>query len=169
MQKNLVETLVGTGVLLVAVFFVLYSSSVTNSSSGSSYNLRAQFQSVQGVGVGTAVKISGIKVGSVKKIKLDPESYQALVELAINQEVKIPDDSTVTIGSEGLLGGNYIRLLIGGSDEVLKNGDRFQYSQGSVDLSDLLGKVFMSASNNASANKAGSASGEVNSGQTGKK
>ena len=156
MQKNLVETLVGTGVLLVAAIFALYTFSATNSTSRSSYNLRAQFQSVQGIGVGTPVKISGIRIGTVKSIKLDPKSFQALVEMAINQEVQIPDDSIVTIGSEGLLGGNYVRLLVGGSDEALKNGDRFQYSQGAVDLSDLLGKVFMSAGNNASAGKNGS-------------
>ena len=153
MQKNLVETIVGTGVLLVAAVFAVYSFSVTNSSGGSSYNLLAQFQSIQGIGVGTDVKISGIKIGTVKAVKLDPQTYQAMVELTINQDVKIPDDSTVTIGSEGLLGGSYIRLLVGGSDGVLKNGDRFQYSQGAVDLADLLGKVFMSASTNSAAKR----------------
>ncbi|MDI9407895.1 MAG: outer membrane lipid asymmetry maintenance protein MlaD [Candidatus Pacebacteria bacterium] len=155
MHKNLVETLVGTGVLLVAVLFAFYTFSTTNSTSRNSYSLLAQFQSVQGVGIGTAVKISGIKVGTVRSVKLDPTSFLAMVELTINDEVKIPDDSIVTIGSEGLLGGNYIRLLVGGSDGVLKNGDRFQYSQGAVDLSDLLGKVFMSAGTNVSAGKNG--------------
>ncbi|MCX8501455.1 MAG: MlaD family protein, partial [Alphaproteobacteria bacterium] len=100
MHKNLVETIVGTGVLLVAAIFAIYIFSATNSSSSSSYNLRAQFQSIQGIGVGTAVKISGIKVGTVKSVKLDPQSYQAAVELAINQDIQIPDDSTVMIGSE---------------------------------------------------------------------
>ncbi|MDI9349649.1 MAG: outer membrane lipid asymmetry maintenance protein MlaD [Candidatus Symbiobacter sp.] len=160
------ETLVGAAVLLVAMIFVAVVIKRTDSTSPRSYPLFAEFQNLQGIAVGNAVKISGIKVGEVRNVSLDRDSYQARLEIGVNKGIDIPDDTLITIGSEGLLGGQYIRLLPGGSDNMLKPGEKFHYSQGSVDLSELLGKIFMSAGQSQSQSSQPDGQGQTGQGQT---
>ncbi|MCX8505103.1 MAG: outer membrane lipid asymmetry maintenance protein MlaD [Alphaproteobacteria bacterium] len=138
------ETAIGALVLLVAVGFIVFVIQRTDLAGHKTYPLYANFQSAQGIAVGSAVKMSGIKIGEVRNITLDPDTYLARVEIGVNFDVKLPDDSLITIGSEGLLAGQYIRILPGASESMLKTGAKFAYAQGGVDLSELLGKVFMS-------------------------
>ena len=158
MHRNWIETLVGGTVLIVAIIFAIFVFRLNHNSSMRGYSLNADFQSVQGVALGTPVKLSGIAIGEVKSINLDSKSFRARLEFTINQGIEIPDDSVVTISNEGLLGGPYVRILPGGSDESFKPGDRFQYSQGPVDIADLLGKVFMAAPSSATGTTAAATS-----------
>ena len=90
---------------------------------------------------GADVRLSGIKIGSVTSQNLDVQTYDAVVLMQINNEVKIPADSSAKISSEGLLGGNYIAIEPGGSDEMLIAGDSIELTQGSIDLIGLLGNA----------------------------
>jgi phospholipid/cholesterol/gamma-HCH transport system substrate-binding protein len=141
LRDNFIEALVGLLVVLLAVWFVFFAWQRTGGELRQSIKVTALFPAANGVSVGTDVRIAGLKVGTVAAQRLDPQSYQAQVTLALNQDVKIPSDSSAAITSEGLLGGTYIALLPGGSQTPLKNGDAILETQGSVDMMGLVGSL----------------------------
>ena len=145
MKDNLVETLVGFTVIVVAAIFVFYGYSVTDSSSSHGYVVSAEFDRVDGLTIGSDVRMSGIKVGTVTALSLDPQSYAANVSIIIGSDIDLPDDTSAKITSEGLLGGNYISLSAGGSEDMLSGGDEILYTQGSVDLIGLVSQALFSA------------------------
>lgn len=140
MRGTLVETLIGAVVLLVAAWFVYFAYSHTELGPVGGYHLSARFDKVGDLANGADVKISGIKIGTVTTQTLDPKTYEAVVELGIQSDVELPDDTTAKIASAGLLGGSYISLEPGGSEDLLEDGDRIGYTQGAVDLMGLLGR-----------------------------
>ena len=153
MKDNLVETLVGAAVLLVAALFVVYGYSVSETDSGDGYRVSAQFNRVDGLTVGSDVRMSGIKIGTVTSLTLDPESFYANVDFLISNGVGLPDDTSAKITSEGLLGGNYISLSPGGSEDFLEDGGEILYTQGSVDLIELVSQALFSAGDGESDKK----------------
>jgi phospholipid/cholesterol/gamma-HCH transport system substrate-binding protein len=150
MQSNLVETLIGTLVVVVAAVFLFYGYSASGMRSSSGYHVNAAFSSVDGLANGSDVRLSGIKIGTVVGQDLDPETYQAVVKLDIASDVKLPDASSAKITSEGLLGGSYISVTPGGSEEMLADGGEIMFTQGSVDLMSLIGQAVFSASDSGS-------------------
>ena len=106
------------------------------------YTLSATFSNIDGVGLGTEVKIAGYKVGEVGKIYLD-ENYNAVVEITMSKSVKVPSDSSLQITSSGLLGGKFLNFAIGADDELLKDGGKIEFTRSSVSLESLLEKVFL--------------------------
>ena len=140
MQNNTFETLIGAVVVAVAVGFLYFAYASSNSASLSGYDLNAKFQRVDGLNVGTDVRLSGIKIGNVSSLTLDPKTYQASVHLNIHGDVKLPDDSSVMVTSTGLLGNSYLSVSPGGSDDMLPPGGTIRNTQGSVDLMSLIGR-----------------------------
>lgn len=141
MSENTTEVVVGGAVLAVAVGFLFYAGQATGLSGGSSeYELSASFRSADGINVGTDVRMAGVKVGRVTSIELDPATYRAATVFSVKQGIEVPDDSAVAISSEGLLGGNYVELLPGGSPFFLDPGTEIEFTQGSVSLVALLMK-----------------------------
>ncbi|MBM3540372.1 MAG: MCE family protein, partial [Alphaproteobacteria bacterium] len=104
MGRNLVETLMGAVVLVVAAYFLVFAYTTTNVRSVRGYEVIAKFERVDGVATGSDVKVSGIKVGTLVDQRLDPESYLAVLRLSIDNSVKLPEDTVAQISSEGLLG-----------------------------------------------------------------
>lgn len=146
MGKNIFETLMGAIVLVVAAGFVSIAYKSGNVSSTDGYFLSAKFDRVDGLNIGSDVRISGIKVGSVVEQIVDPETYSAIIKVAIEDKYKLPKDSSAEISSESLLGGKYLSIVPGGDDKMLENGGEIQFTQSSVNLEQLLGKfVFGSA------------------------
>jgi phospholipid/cholesterol/gamma-HCH transport system substrate-binding protein len=142
MRNNLLESLIGFIVILVAIIFLIYSYSMMgNKNPSKTYEITAVFNEVSGLISGSDVRLSGIKVGSVSSQKLDVETFEAVVSMQISNDIKIPTDSSAKISSEGLLGGNYISIEPGGSDEILIDGDVIEFTQGSIDLIGLLGNA----------------------------
>jgi phospholipid/cholesterol/gamma-HCH transport system substrate-binding protein len=136
------EILIGLLVVAIAIWFVAYAWGKTGGGSATdAIKVTAQFQNVSGVNVGTEVKMAGIKVGQVTALTLDPKSFQAEATLALEPTMKIPDDSSAMITSEGILGGTYMSLVPGGSSTPLKTGDMILDTQGSVDLMSRVGQV----------------------------
>ena len=141
MSENATEVIVGSAVLAVAVGFLFYAGQATGlSGGGSEYELSASFRSADGINVGTDVRMAGVKIGRVTSISLDPATYRASTVFSVLQGVEVPDDSAVAISSEGLLGGNYVELLPGGSPFYLEPGTEIEFTQGSVSLVSLLMK-----------------------------
>jgi phospholipid/cholesterol/gamma-HCH transport system substrate-binding protein len=146
MGKNLVETLMGALVLVVAGMFVVFAYSTADLRPVRGYQVTAKFQSIDGVRIGTDVKLAGIKVGSVLAQNLDPDTYEAVLTLTIDSHVKLPRDTSAQITSEGLLGGTYLALSPGSDDRMLAAGGTIQFTQSPVNLVQLLGRfIFNSA------------------------
>ena len=149
MKENKLEVIIGAVVLAVAFGFVvfLYQSTGISVPNSRHYELKADFRSADGIHVGTDVRLAGVKVGTVSDLSLNVETYRAEAELAIENAVDIPEDSALTVSSEGLLGGNFIEIIPGASYEYMQPGDEFLDTQGSVSLISLLLK-FVSGSDN---------------------
>ncbi|ARE84162.1 conserved hypothetical protein [Roseovarius sp. EC-HK134] len=142
MSESKAEVLVGGVVLAVAVGFLIYAGKTTGMTTGSAreYQLSASFRSADGVSVGTDVRLAGVKVGRVTQIALDPETYRAKTTFTVQEGINVPDDSAVAISSEGLLGGNYVEIMPGGSPFAVEPGSEIEFTQGSVSLVSLLMK-----------------------------
>lgn len=146
MQNNTVETLIGAIVIAVAVAFLYFAYVNTNSAALGGYEVDAKFQRVDGLAVGTDVKLSGIKIGTIAGLTLDPKTYQATARLSIRNDVKLPEDSSVMVTSTGLLGNSYLSVSPGGSDDMIPPGGAIKNTQGSVDLMSLIGRFASGAS-----------------------
>ena len=140
MKKNLVEALIGAAVLVVAAWFFMFTYKTTEFGKVEGYSLSAKFDRVDGLNVGGDVRIGGIKVGTIISQEVDLETYQAVLELSIDPRVKLPADTSAKIRSENLLGGSYLSLEPGGDIEYLEDGDEIEFTQGSIDVIDLIGQ-----------------------------
>lgn len=146
MAGNLVETLIGAVVLVVAAVFMVFAYSRTDVGEVSGYELSARFERIDGLSPGADVRMSGIKVGTVIEQELDERTYVAVVRLSIDPKVRLPEDSSAEVVSEGLLGGKYLSLSPGGSDAMIAAGGEIKYTQSSVNFEQLLGKFMFSQS-----------------------
>lgn len=149
MKNNLVETTVGALVIAIAAGFFLYVYNTTDLGSGSGgYHIKAEFENIEGISVGSDIRMAGIKIGSVVKQKLDPENFQAVVTMSVASFVKLPDDTTAKVTSEGLLGSKFITLEVGGSEEILKDGDSLTHTQSALDIWSLINEFMFSDKKN---------------------
>ncbi len=144
MSRKLPEVLTGLAVIVIAAVFLVYALTQAQALGGSGYPLTAQFSNIGGLTVGADVKLGGVTVGHVTNEHLDPQTYAAIVTVQINNDVKVPADTSASISSDGLLGGNYVGLSPGGSDTMLKPGQSFSVTQSAVNIEDLLGKFIFS-------------------------
>jgi phospholipid/cholesterol/gamma-HCH transport system substrate-binding protein len=128
------ETILGAVVAVVAIgFFAFAAAQAGQTGASEGYDLSARFQRIDGINVGSDVRISGVKVGVVRAVALDNETYLARVTMAVNDGVRVPDDSTARIASDGLLGGAYVAIEPGSMDPIPAGGEILN-TQGSVDL-----------------------------------
>lgn len=146
MASNAAETLIGAAVLAAAAGFLAYAAQTADfvPRAGNDYELKAAFRKVSGLTVGSDVRVAGVKVGSVTALTLDRQSYRAVAAMSIEDDVKLPEDSDAAVQTEGLLGGTYVALTPGASDVMLEDGEEILYTQGSVDLMDLVGRAISS-------------------------
>ena len=140
------EIAVGGVVLAAALGFALYMGQASGFAARSDgYELTASFRSIEGITVGTDVRLAGVEIGTVTGIDLNPETFRADARLTLQDNIALPDDTAVVISSEGLLGGNFVEILPGGSPFNLAEGDEIEDTQGAVSLISLLLK-FVSGS-----------------------
>jgi phospholipid/cholesterol/gamma-HCH transport system substrate-binding protein len=150
MSENTSEVIAGGLVLAAAVGFLAYAAQATGwGEDPASYPLTASFRSVEGVTVGTDVRLAGVKVGTVTSLSLNPQTFFADAGIALQKDVLLPDDSTILISSEGLLGGNFVELLPGGSLDNLGPGDEIEDTQGAVSIISLMMKFAGGGSDDA--------------------
>ncbi len=141
MGSRMFETIMGALVLVVAGVFMAFAYQSGNVKSVNGYPLKAKFSTVAGIAVGTDVRIGGIKVGVVSDMSLDSETYQAVVTFQIENNIKIPADSSVAVVSDGLLGSKYVKLEPGADDKMLVAGGLITHTQSSVNIEELIGKM----------------------------
>lgn len=149
-KRSLAEILTGTVVIAIAVFFLGYAvTSSGRSFSGQGMNLSARFDRIDGLGQGADVRIAGVKVGQVTAQRIDPESFLAVLTLRVDASLKLPDDTSAEISSEGLLGGKYVALVPGGGTRILRDGGEITITQSAINLESLLGRFIFSAGENS--------------------
>lgn len=148
MSHNTSEVLVGGAVLAAAIAFAIYAGQATGlSRGGSGYELTASFRSLEGVTVGTDIRLAGVKIGTVSGVELNTETFRADTILSVREGIEIPDDSAVVVSSEGLLGGNFVEIMPGGSPFYFAPGDEIADTQGAVSLISLLLKFVAGSAN----------------------
>ena len=141
MKTNVLEVVIGAVVIVAASLFLYFAYITSGEKIKDGYTISATFEDVSGLTEGADVKINGIKVGIVKKLKLDPEDYSAKAELIIKNEYKIPEDSSLSISTDGLMGNKFISILIGYSDKYLDKNAEVEDTKSSVNLEKMIDKV----------------------------
>lgn len=141
MGRSLVETVMGAVVLLIAAFFLVFAYSTADLRSVEGYEVTARFYNIEGLGPGSDVRIGGVKVGSVVDQRLDQETFEALIVMTVKPEIELPQDTQVSIATDGLLGDNYVRLSPGRSEEAVEPGGELANTKDVVSLENLLGKA----------------------------
>lgn len=147
-RKN-IETLVGLGVIVfcLALILMVYKNGFF-ASNKSSYTLRAQFDNVDGISIGSDVAVAGVKVGEVISKSVDSQNYRAVIVMTVDDDLKLPTDTSAEIVTMGFLGDKYISLSPGGESEFLKNGSTIEYTQSSLSIESLISKFVFSSDSN---------------------
>lgn len=150
MHRNTIEAILGAVVLLAAAFFLWFAFNMADIRGTSGYQILAKFDKIGGLKIGSDVRLSGIKVGTVSDLSLDEKTFMANVKITVQNSVKLPSDTVAEISSEGLLGGNYLSLVPGSEESLIQPGGQIKYTQSPVDLVQLLGRfIFNGADNKA--------------------
>lgn len=148
MQSKAIEILVGLFFTLgvAAIFILTFRVASLNVGSGdSSYTLSASFENIGGLRPGASVTLAGVRIGRVRSIVIDRDTFEALVTMDVAREFdNIPKDSSASILTAGLLGEQYIGVTPGGDLESLAAGDRLKFTQSALVLENLIGQFLVS-------------------------
>jgi phospholipid/cholesterol/gamma-HCH transport system substrate-binding protein len=147
------ETIMGALVLIVAGGFMFFAYDSSNLKPVAGYPVKAKFTTVAGIGLGSDVRIGGIKVGVVSDMTLDTNTYQAVLTMNMKNGIKLPDDSSAAVVSDGLLGSKYIKIEPGADDKVLAANDTITITQSAVNLEELIGKMAFGSADKGSDSK----------------
>ncbi|MDO5386850.1 MAG: outer membrane lipid asymmetry maintenance protein MlaD [Pseudomonadota bacterium] len=130
----------GLAVVLLCAFFILRGSGAAQTENGRYYEVNARFGRTDGLLVGDKVRLAGMDIGRVVNAQLD-DHFHAILTLDISEQVKIPDDSSASIVSSGLMGNKYIEIEPGGSPDYLAPGGEFAYTQDAMVLEELIDRI----------------------------
>jgi phospholipid/cholesterol/gamma-HCH transport system substrate-binding protein len=144
MSRNVIETVMGALVLVIAAVFLFFAYSTSQVHAVTGYELTAKFDRIEGIREGGDVRISGIKVGSIVSQTLDPTTYLAVVKVSVDPVVKLPSDSVAEILSSGLLGDKFLAIVPGAADDFLKPGGVIKFTQSPMSLENLIGQYIFS-------------------------
>ena len=165
MRQRLSEVIAGLIVIAAAIAFLVFALGRTQAVGSSGYVLHAQFGQIGPLKAGDAVKIAGVTIGHVVNTRLDPKTYAAVVDFSIQHGVELPKDSSASIQSESLLGGDYLSVSPGGSDTMLKPGQAITATQSAINIESLISKyIFGGGGLSSGGSGGGSQSGNGNSG-----
>ena len=143
MERTTLDLWVGAFVVAGIAALVVLALKVGNLSTynvSKTYQLQAYFTNVGGLKPTASVRSAGVLVGRVSEIILDRDRYEARVTMTIDERYQFPRDTFANIQTSGLLGENFIGLLPGGDDQMLKNGEVFKKTQSAMVLEDLIGQ-----------------------------
>ena len=145
MKTNVLEVTMGAVILVVFAFCIIFAYSTSQWQPSKGYEVIAKFDRIDGIVRGSDVRLSGVKVGTIKDLHLDPKTYIAIVHLTLEPYVSLPTDSAAEIVSDGLLGGKYLALVPGGEDANIAPGGEIIHTQSAVSLESLIGKFIFNA------------------------
>lgn len=138
--KNLVIGLCIIGLCLLCAVIVKLQHNTWKDAEDTDYSVYATFNRTDGLSIGDKVRMAGIDVGHVEKSVLD-DNYRAVLTLKIRDGILIPDDSSASIVSSGIMGNKYIEIEPGGSEEFIENEGEFFYTQDAIVLEELVDRI----------------------------
>lgn len=157
MNKKGIEVLVGGFVLLGLaglLFLSLKAANLASFGERNGYMVSARFDNIGGLKPRAPVRSAGVTVGRVKSIALDPQTFQGVVTMELDKDVKFPRDSSAKILTSGLLGDQFIGIEAGGDEKNLAAGDVIASTQSAVILENLIGQfLFNKAAEGTGASK----------------
>lgn len=145
MRRNVIETVMGAVVLVVAGLFIYFAYTTAQFRTVKGYPVVASFAKLGGLPVGSDVRISGIKVGVVTARSLDPVSFNARITMIVAESIKLPEDTVASISSEGLVGEKYVRLEPGKSTTMVSTGGVLKETRSFRSLEDQVGEIIFLA------------------------
>lgn len=145
MKTNLLEVGMGAVVLIVCIVFGVFVYSASQWQTPKGYEVIAKFDRIDGLMKGSDVRLSGVKVGTITDIHLDPETFLAVVHMNVAPHVALPTDSSAEIVSDGLLGGKTMVLIPGADDVIILPGGEIKFTQAAVSLESLIGQFIFNA------------------------
>lgn len=146
-RHRLLELIVGLLIIagLAALAFLAFNVSAASMSTNSYYTLTAEFDNIGNLKVRAPVSVSGVRVGDVASITLDPITFRARVILHIEKQYNVfPEDTSASILTQGILGANYISLTPGFDQQNLVNGDQIETTHPALILENLIGQLIYS-------------------------
>ncbi len=137
-----IELIVGIFMLagIIAITFLAMRLGDIGLFNQDEYTITARFTSVSGLRQGAAVEMAGVKIGRIKQIEFDPEEYLAVVSIALQNNVSVPDDSIASIRTSGIIGDKFLKLSPGGSETLLLEGEEVLETEPSINLEELISK-----------------------------
>lgn len=142
MKSSVTDLIVGIFLILGFValgWLALQLGEVPWLADSRSYILYGEFNNISGVKAGADIQISGVKVGMVKDLSLNDQSF-AVVAMQLNREVKVPVDSIASVKSQGIIGDKFIQISLGGDELVFKDGETITDTESAVDLESIISK-----------------------------
>lgn len=104
------------------------------------YAVDARFVSSSGLKPGAFVEVGGVRVGKVAAIELDPETYESVVRLELDRQVRLQEDAIASVRTEGIIGDKFVKITPGGSETLLEAGDVMYDTESSISLEELISK-----------------------------
>ena len=139
MNKINLEFVLGLLILILSIISIFYYSSKINFFNKiETFQINSSFFDIGNTSIGNDVKINGVKVGEVLNIKLDQETYMAIITSSIDKSIQIPDDSVFKISNNGFIGSSYLEIQLGNSEELLKNNDHSVNNIDAVSLEEII-------------------------------
>jgi len=145
MSRNVIETVMGALVLVVAALFLFFAYHTSQIHSSRGYELTARFERIDGIREGGDVRLSGIKVGSILSEQLDPKTFEAVIRISIDPSIKLPKDTEAQIASAGLLGDKFLSIRPGVEDETIPPGGQIVRTNPGFSLESLIGQYIFSS------------------------
>ncbi len=140
-KKNFFEIIIGFFIIICSgVFLTIAYKNTIVVAKNDYYTLNAMFERVDGINIGSEVNVSGISVGKVVDKKIDLQNYNAILKMNIENNLKLPVDTSAEIASSNLLGDKYVLLVPGADSEYLQDGDAIEFTQSSINIEGLISK-----------------------------
>jgi len=138
-QDTLVGLFVACGI--AALFFMaMQISNLSAFSNNKTYTITANFENSGGLKVKSPVSVAGVRIGRVSNISINKDSYESVVEMLIEAQYNLPDDTSASIFTAGLLGEQYISLEPGGSEDFMQQGGMIDITQSAIVLEEVIGQ-----------------------------
>ncbi|WP_316976305.1 outer membrane lipid asymmetry maintenance protein MlaD [Shumkonia mesophila] len=155
MRQSVKEVAVGGVVFAAFAAIVVFSFAARDMAARATetgYDLTATFNRIDGLAVGSSVRLGGVQIGAVKSLSLD-KHFRAVALLHVDTDVALPADTSIAIHTDGLFGSKYLELEPGGDPEPFKNGDSIQFTQDALLVGDLLDLIIAQGRARLSADK----------------
>lgn len=125
-EKNPLEAVLGIFIIIFALYFLLFAFSKADIRAVKGYDIIVELPKLGGLNVGGDAKLHGVKIGTVKNVKIDETNYNVVLTVSLKKHLKLPIDSTASVISNGLLGEKYLRIQPGSANIYLKANDSIQ-------------------------------------------